>query len=115
MKLLFYLFAGTAILSACNSNSNGQRKAAESVVTDTTAKPVLPAPDTNASKNKFSKVIGWPEGKVPVAPEGFTVTKFAENIKSPRNIYVAPNGDIFVVLSNSERSAAENVDVVWGV
>lgn len=109
MKLLFYLFAGTAILSACNSNSNGQRKAAESVVTDTTAKPVLPAPDTNASKNKFSKVIGWPEGKVPVAPEGFTVTKFAENIKSPRNIYVAPNGDIFVVLSNSERSVKEQV------
>lgn len=109
MKLLFYLFAGTAILSACNSNSNGQRKAADSVVTDTTAKPVLPAPDTNASKNKFSKVIGWPEGKVPVAPEGFTVTKFAENIKSPRNIYVAPNGDIFVVLSNSERSVKEQV------
>lgn len=109
MKLLFYLFAGTAILSACNSNSNGQRKAADSVVTDTTGKPVLPAPDTNASKNKFSKVIGWPEGKVPVAPEGFTVTKFAENIKSPRNIYVAPNGDIFVVLSNSERSVKEQV------
>jgi len=69
----------------------------------------LPAPDRNASKNKFSKVIGWPEGKTPVAPAGFTVTKFASNIKSPRNIYVLPNGDVLAVLSNSERSNKEKI------
>ncbi|PST82379.1 L-sorbosone dehydrogenase [Pedobacter yulinensis] len=67
----------------------------------------LPAPDESASKNKFAKVIGWPEGKTPVAPAGFTVTKFASGIKSPRNILVGPNGDVFVVLSNSERSKKE--------
>ncbi|WP_129717972.1 sorbosone dehydrogenase family protein [Pedobacter sp. SYP-B3415] len=67
----------------------------------------LPAPDVTASKNKFAKVIGWPEGKTPVAPSGFTVTKFASGIKSPRNILVGPNGDVFVVLSNSERSKKE--------
>ena len=37
------------------------------------------------------------------------MTRFAEHIKSPRNIIQAENGDIFVVLSNSERSAAEKI------
>ncbi len=69
----------------------------------------LPAPNPEASKNKFSKVIGWPEGKTPTAPAGFTVTKFAGNIKSPRNIYVLPNGDVLAVLSNSERSTKEKI------
>lgn len=69
----------------------------------------LPQPDEKGAKNKFSNVIGWPAGKTPVAPAGFTVTRFAEHIKSPRNIIQAENGDIFVVLSNSERSAAEKI------
>lgn len=69
----------------------------------------LPAPNPDAAKNRFSKVIGWPEGKTPTAPAGFTVTKFAGNIKSPRNIYVLPNGDVLAVLSNSERSTKEKI------
>jgi glucose/arabinose dehydrogenase len=69
----------------------------------------LPAPDTTASKKKFSKVIGWPNGKTPIAPEGFVVTRFASGIKSPRNMIITPNGDVLVVLSNSERSAVESV------
>jgi len=60
-------------------------------------------------KNKFSNVIGWPAGKAPTAPEGFTVTRFAENIKSPRNMIQAANGDVFVVLSNSERTKTEKI------
>jgi glucose/arabinose dehydrogenase len=75
----------------------------------TTQKINLPAPNPEGSKNRFSKVIGWPEGKTPVAPAGFTVTKFAGNIKSPRNIYVLPNGDVLAVLSNSERSTKEKI------
>ena len=69
----------------------------------------LPAPNPDASKNRFSKVIGWPEGQTPTAPAGFTVTKFADNIKSPRNLYVLPNGDVLAVLSNSERSTKEKI------
>lgn len=109
MKSIIYLFVAIAILSSCNSGTKSETRTIDSVVSDTTAQLVLPAPDTTASKNKFSKVIGWPEGKTPVAPAGFMVTKFAENLKSPRNIYIAPNGDILVVLSNSERTVAEKV------
>lgn len=62
----------------------------------------LPPPDEDDSHVKYSKVIGWPEGKTPSVPEGFSIQKFASGTKSPRNIYVAPNGDIFVAFANTE-------------
>lgn len=110
MKKLLYILAIAPLAIACNSNDSKQNSPADSLATvDSAQKLDLPAPDTNAAKTKFSKVIGWPEGKTPIAPEGFTVTKYAAGFKSPRNIYVAPNGDILVVLSNSERSTKDKV------
>ncbi len=109
-KYLSLLAFAVTIFTACNS-SNKRNETADTVhkaEADTSAL-VLPAPDTTASKNNFSKVIGWPEGKMPVAPEGFVVSKFADGMKSPRNIVVAPNGDILVALSNSERSTKEKI------
>jgi glucose/arabinose dehydrogenase len=110
MKKSFFLIAAIPFTLACNSPKE-ETTVTDTATVDTTATGAiaLPPPDTNAAKTKFSKVIGWPEGKTPTAPDGFTVTKFASNFKSPRNIYVAPNGDIFVVLSNSERSLKEKV------
>ena len=49
-------------------------------------------------------MIGWPEGKTPTAPEGFTVTKFADGFENPRWTYIAPNNDIFVVESGTRTS-----------
>lgn len=42
------------------------------------------------------EVIGWHDGKTPIAPEGFTVTRFADDFNDPKLIYVAPSGDIFI-------------------
>jgi len=105
MKTYFSLLALAPFFVACHSKSGSHTVQADSLSTDrtTNAASGLPAPDTKASKDNFSKVIGWPAGKTPIAPEGFTVTAFATKIKSPRSIYIAPNGDIFVALSNSER------------
>ncbi|HEX8333650.1 MAG TPA: sorbosone dehydrogenase family protein, partial [Segetibacter sp.] len=61
----------------------------------------LPAPYASKSKTNFSRVIGWSNGKTPIAPEGFVVTKFADRLDNPRWIYVADNGDIFVAESNT--------------
>ncbi|MEO6547687.1 MAG: sorbosone dehydrogenase family protein [Ferruginibacter sp.] len=61
----------------------------------------LPAPFETKSAKNFSKVLGWKEGETPVAPQGFTVTKFADGLQHPRWIYVAGNGDIFVAESNT--------------
>ncbi|MEO7311846.1 MAG: sorbosone dehydrogenase family protein [Chitinophagaceae bacterium] len=63
--------------------------------------PELPAPFETKSAKNFSKVIGWKDNTMPIAPVGFTVTKFADSLEHPRWIYVADNGDIFVAESNT--------------
>ncbi len=67
----------------------------------------LPAPYKTESvgKGNEGKVTVWPEGKTPQAPAGFEVTKFAGDLKHPRWIYEAPNGDIFVAESDTKNSA----------
>jgi glucose/arabinose dehydrogenase len=100
----------SALLLGCQNNSSSQQTSPKTKVKTGAGKTIeLPAADTKASKNNYSKVIGWPEGKTPIAPDGFTVTRFAEGMKSPRNIVIAPNGDVIVVLSNSQRTKAEQV------
>jgi len=106
---LRYTFLFSTLLFGFIGQTKGQTTPKATVKTGSGNLVELPEADTKASKNKFSKVIGWPEGKTPVAPAGFVVTKFADGMKSPRNIVVAPNGDVLVVLSNSERSTAEQV------
>lgn len=68
----------------------------------------LPAPYATPSVHHNSKVIGWPEGKTPVAPEGFTVTPFADHLHNPRWIYVTPGGDILVSESGTNRKKSAN-------
>ena len=58
--------------------------------------PTLPEPHHSPSAVHFSRVIGWPEGRTPVAPEGFEVNAFATGLDSPRWLYVLPNGDVLV-------------------
>lgn len=119
MKISFLIILA-AFMASCNSDKSAQNSTSDSLamdtsISDTAGHTALPAPDTNASKNKFSKVIGWPADKAPIASAGFVVTRFATDYKSPRNIYVAPNGDILIVLSNSERSLKEKVaNVITG-
>jgi len=64
--------------------------------------PTLPAPDEKSSVKNYSKVIGWPAGVMPVAPQGFKVSKFAEGLQSPRWMYVLPNGDVLVAEAKTE-------------
>jgi len=61
----------------------------------------LPEPVPGTKTQNYSHVIGWPEGKTPVAPAGFSVTRFADKLENPRWIYVGPNGDIFVAEANT--------------
>ncbi len=107
-KSLSFLILSALLFAACNS-SNKKAETADTVHATEVDTLNLPAPDTTASKNNFSKVIDWPVNKTPQAPEGFVVSRFADQMKSPRNIVIAPNGDILVALSNSERSVAEQV------
>ncbi|MDN5482009.1 MAG: hypothetical protein L0G30_10585, partial [Chryseobacterium sp.] len=105
----YLLPAAVLLMVGCKEKNKSEKGADGAEVLTQTDTLKLPPPDEKNSKNKFSNVIGWPKDKAPTAPEGFTVTRFAENIKSPRNMIQGENGDIFVVLSNSERSATEKI------
>ncbi|OBQ52911.1 sorbosone dehydrogenase family protein [Tamlana sp. s12] len=66
---------------------------------------ILPKPYATESVRKENKLVDWPDGKLPTAPEGFTVTKLADGFENPRWTYIAPNGDMFVCESNTKNSA----------
>lgn len=70
----------------------------------------LPEPYATPSINNFSKVLGWSGGQMPVAPAGFTVSKFADGFHNPRWIYVAPNGDIFVAEAATKKPEEVEID-----
>ena len=53
------------------------------------------------------KVVGWPEGATPKAPQGFTVVRYADGLDHPRWLYVLPNGDVLAAESASQVSMAD--------
>jgi glucose/arabinose dehydrogenase/cytochrome c2 len=59
----------------------------------------LPAPFATASASNGPGVVAPPEGKKPIAPPGFTVEALIKDLENPRELRVAPNGDIFVAES----------------
>jgi glucose/arabinose dehydrogenase len=56
----------------------------------------LPKPGTTASVANFPHIIQREPTAVPRAPAGFKVELFAEGLSGPRELRVAPNGDIFI-------------------
>jgi glucose/arabinose dehydrogenase len=86
---------------ACNSKKITSTSYEGSYHTSGYNNDSLPQPYATPSSRNFSKVIGWKGGRTPIAPSGFTVTKFADGLDHPRWIYVADNGDIFVAESNT--------------
>ena len=60
---------------------------------------VLPPPYATRGVANPSRVVAWPNGKIPTAPAGFDVTLFAEDLDNPRMIHVLPNGDVLVMES----------------
>jgi glucose/arabinose dehydrogenase len=63
----------------------------------------MPAPFASESTRNPSKIGPRPEGGLPQVLPGFTVSAFAEGLKQPRQMKVAPNGDIFVSESGGGR------------
>jgi glucose/arabinose dehydrogenase len=59
-------------------------------------KPDLPAPFATKSSGNGPSEAKPPSGFLPTVPAGFQVNIFAKDLKHPRFMAVAPNGDIFV-------------------
>ncbi len=96
------------ILQSCNPPAD-QSNASQDSKPLVSIPDSLPPPYETKSVKNFSKVIGWPENKTPVAPDGFKVTKFADGLQNPRWIYVTPNGDILVAEANTETKGIKKV------
>jgi glucose/arabinose dehydrogenase len=100
IKILFFFVCVAMITENCSS----QKKIVQATSSDVN----LPEPFATPAVKKSSKVIGWPEGKTPTAPEGFVVTKYADKLNSPRWFYITPNGDILVSESQTNRKKSAN-------
>lgn len=96
------------LLVGCSDVKNNQTTSSSDsvvhVVNDT-----LPIPYATKSVKNYSKVIGWPENRKPLAPSGFKVTKFADGLQNPRWIYVTATGDILVAEANTESKGVKKV------
>ncbi len=108
------LIATLTTIMACNNQKQKkeENKDKADIVATTTQEVSLPAPYATKSSTVYCDVIGWPTGKTPVAPAGFTVTAYAKDLVNPRNIYQAPNGDVFVVESNTEVKGVSKAEVL---
>jgi glucose/arabinose dehydrogenase len=91
----------TLVLSAARGNAGAPAPQQTAAVKEQTGSDTLPPPFATPSVRKNSKTVGWPEGKTPTAPAGFTVTRFADGLDHPRWIYVGDNGDVFVSEANT--------------
>jgi glucose/arabinose dehydrogenase len=64
----------------------------------------LPAPMPPTGRGGFGgfgKAAAPPAGVMPAVPAGFKVDVFEDNLKAPRQIRRAPNGDLFVMEQNA--------------
>jgi glucose/arabinose dehydrogenase len=63
--------------------------------------PRLTDPRTEAVPSVgIAEPVGWAANAAPVAAPGLVVTRFAQGLAHPRTMYVMPNGDVLISLTN---------------
>jgi glucose/arabinose dehydrogenase len=63
----------------------------------------LPKPYATESAGNPPRVVARPANAKLVVPPGFTISVYAEGLQDPRNMILAPNGDLFVAESEPGR------------
>lgn len=58
-----------------------------------------PRPEQIPTVN-IAEISGWPDGEMPAAAPGLTVSRFADGLDHPRSMLVLPNGDVLVAETN---------------
>src|SRR5690606_18441973 len=77
-----------AFLSGCGKNDTDPSQYGSNVE--------LPAPQRGLLPNMtIAEPAEW-EDRMPIVPDGFTITAIATNLQIPRQTLVLPNGDILV-------------------
>ena len=107
-RLQLITLCTAALAIGCSSNRPDASKA-DNIVTTAKQQVKLPPPYQTKSTMTFCEVIGWPQGKMPIAPKGFKVNLYADGLDNPRNIYVAANGDVFISEANTEMGGIKRI------
>jgi glucose/arabinose dehydrogenase len=108
VKIICLVFFATVACTSGVSDDEKEELSQQQADTVQTAigSLVLPSPYSSESVSNESKMVDWPEeSQTPSAPQGFEVTRFATDLDNPRQSYLGPNGDLFVVESNTKSSA----------
>ena len=63
----------------------------------------LPQPYATSSVDNGPKLVTRPQGAMPKVPDGFEVNEMATGLENPRTVVAAPNGDLFIAESNSNK------------
>ncbi|MXO76026.1 sorbosone dehydrogenase family protein [Altererythrobacter aerius] len=97
-----------ALVAACGPSTQG--------LDQTGAQPQLPEPARGLLPSmQIATPTGW-DGEMPTAPQGYTVTAIATDLKIPRQMLLLPNGDILVAEgSGGKAPKLRPKDVIAGV
>lgn len=100
MTLKSMLLISASLLAAVSSGCGDQTALPKGA--DSGPNPSLPRPVTSAVPTvNVAPAKGWPDGQMPAAVTGLSVSAFARGLNHPRSIVVLPNGDVLVAESNA--------------
>ncbi|ARJ42464.1 L-sorbosone dehydrogenase [Pantoea alhagi] len=98
-KLLLLAVSSALLLSGCDEQATidpSQQMGPD---------PVLPkAQDFLIPPMQVPKGVAWKQGEAPEVASGLQITKVADGLMHPRQVYVLPNNDVLVVEANSPGS-----------
>ncbi|UQY43563.1 PQQ-dependent sugar dehydrogenase [Mixta hanseatica] len=95
-KLLLLAVSSALLLSGCDEQASVDPS--QQMGPD----PVLPkAQDFLMPPMQVPKGVAWKQGEAPKVASGLQITKVAEGLMHPRQVYVLPNNDVLVVEANS--------------
>lgn len=95
-KLLLLAVSSALLLSGCDEQATIDPSQ------QTGPNPVLPkAQDFLMPPMQVPKGVAWKAGETPKVASGLQITKVADGLMHPRQVYVLPNNDVLVVEANS--------------
>jgi glucose/arabinose dehydrogenase len=76
--------------------------------------PVQAEPYATPSVVRHPTTIGWPADRMPTAPPGYRITRFAAGLDSPRQALLLPNGDVLVAEARTKPKLDADPEVARG-
>ncbi len=103
MRKLFSVIVCAAAIACYAAEQKQTARAASTLQHHEIRADQLPRPFHTPSAGNPPRVTSRPANAAPQLPPGFTITEWARDFSEPRNMAIAPNGDIFVAETGGGR------------